>query len=873
MTNEEMGLYLYGAGKKEHDINNIYGYNNFNLPQELEGCYIWYFTTTAEDNFAPYAMSGKKGRVLLDGKDIPFKYMKKDIGWNPWFVAVDIRRLGFVTGKSYTITITGFETESGEFSEPVDTVIECVPYIRDEKYKEHDEMTLVTAQEGAVLLKNNNKLLPLKEKRINVFGDAYYRFYNMSGGAGSINPRYSIGFVEGLEKYGNFELNPELLHFFTDGFGTVPDKDMIERAKEYSDTAVITVSRGSKEATDNNPDKGGYYLTDEEEQLIKNVTAVFENTIAILNVGWQIDVRWVEKYNVKAVLWFGYAGQAAGQALADVLSGKVSPSGHLPDTWAYDYYDYPSAKNFITNDDVDKTCDKPLVENVYEEGIYVGYRYFDTFKIPVAYPFGYGLSYTEFEKKFVSADYENGCLKASVKVKNIGKCAGKEVLQLYVKEPDGKLEKCSHKLIDFAKTRLLKPSEEDVLEFCVADREFSSFFEENATMIMEKGEYKIYVGENINSLEEIFSFTLKEDKVLQRLHNYCKPPRKINEISKYGKSKADGCSFCDCKNESFDFSKTQRKKFVPKKLNEYSGDIISYEEAEKNPFLLDDFVAQMSVEELARISVCAQAWTIDAFGVAGSVFPVEKYKMKPFLSADGNTTVRMSKRMTGFPSSNMICASFNREMSYTVGRVIAEEAYEEKIHLILAPGMNIHRNPLCGRNAEYFSEDVVLSGVMAGYMTKGLQDNKVAACLKHIVANNAELSRKRSNSVMSERALREIYVRNFEIAMQTEMPESIMTSYNALNNKYTATDEELMMGIFREELGFCGYIMTDWESYETVDWVEAVNAGNCWITPGSSDDKYTKPIVEGVANGSVDVDRLRENVRWHISIMIKYTIV
>ncbi len=247
--------------------------------------------------------------------------------------------------------------------------------------------------------------------------------------------------------------------------------------------------------------------------------------------------------------------------------------------------------------------------------------------------------------------------------------------------------------------------------------------------------------------------------------------------------------------------------------------------------------------------------------------------MKHFYTADGNTTLRMHKRKTGFPCSNMVCASFNREMSYIVGRVIAQEAYEEKIHIIEAPGMNIHRNPLCGRHPEYFSEDPYLCGIMAGHFAKGLQDNKIGACLKHVIANNNEISRYRTNSVMNERTLREIYARCFEVAMSVEMPDCIMTAYNAMNDCYTGMDEELMQGIFREEFGFTGYIVTDWDSYRTCDPVKAVAAGNCWLTPGTKDDTYTKPIVDGVKNEIVDIDRLRDNVKHHVAIMIKYTSV
>ncbi len=630
MTNKELGLHIYGARTFDHDINNIYGYNNFSFPQELEGHYVWYFTQTQENNFEPYDMSEKRGKVTVNGKEVPFLYLRKSFGWNPWLVAVDIRKLHFVPGESYTITISDFETKSGEKMEAVDTVINCIPQSKgEEKDREHNEMTVVTARESAVLLKNDNKVLPIKNKKINVFGDAYYRFYNMSGGAGCINPKYSIGFFDGLTEYGNFSLNPELVEFFAgETFNYNPSKEEIEKAKNYSDVAVITIGRGSKEDTDNNPNKGGYYLTDEEEKLIADVSSVFENTVAVLNVGYPIDVKWVEKYNIKGVLWYGYCGQSAGQVLAEILTGDVTPSGHLPDTWALDYWDYPSAKNYVLNSDIPEGKQNPLIVNAYEEGIYVGYKYFDAFSVPVAYPFGHGLSYTSFKQEFLSASYENGLLKVKVKVENVGECSGKQVVQIYGSEPDGKLEKCAHKLIGFEKTKLLEKGEKEILEIVAYDRELSSFCEETACTIMEKGTYKIFMGENVNELTQIYSFTLNEDKIIQKLHNYCSPKKKIRELSKFSeKGVITGeNTFFDVENSAFDFSETKRKRFEVPKTEEYHGDIIYYEDVEKNPDLLDDFVCQMSVEELARVSVCAQAWAIDANGVAGSVFSMKDTK-------------------------------------------------------------------------------------------------------------------------------------------------------------------------------------------------------------------------------------------------------
>ncbi len=864
MTNKELNLVIYNAQDRIFDINNKYG--TFWGSKSLYGCHVWAFTKGQEKNFEPYEMSEEKcGKVTVNGREIPYKWNRHEASWNPWCVTININKLGFKPGNSYEFVVSDFKTKSGETIEPFKTVFSCVGANEENpKYAEHKKKALECAYEGAVLLKNENNLLPITDKKINIFGEAYYNFFIMSSGAGCINPRFTMEFTSEIRK--TFEINPEIEKFYSEDFGIIPNKDMLNRAKKFSDTAVITICRGSSESLDNNPIKGDYYLSDEEESMIKEVSEVFENTVVILNTGYTIDVKWIEKYNIKAVLWFGFGGESASKALTDILSGKVNPSGRLPDTWAMDYYDHPSSKNFIIKSNLKESCDHPHITNVYEEGLYVGYRYFDTFNVPVMYPFGFGLSYTDFIYEFSEAKYEDGSLTVSAKVTNVGDISGKYVLQLYVKEPQGKLKKVSHKFIDFNKTKELKPNESEVLNFQVKDSELSSYDCETASFIMEKGKYIVYLAEHINKLQEVYSFQVSEDKIIKKLHNYCVPQLDFEESET-----PEGMSYFDTEIKGFDFSKTQRKHFEVKALPKYNGDIIYYEDVEKDISLLDNFVSQMSVEELARLNVCACAWSIDVNGVAGSVYALDKYKMKHFYTADGNSCLRMKKKTTGFPSSNMICASFNRDIAYTVGEIIAKEAYEEKIHMILSPGMNIHRNPLCGRNAEYFSEDPILCGVMAGYHLKGHQDNKVGGVIKHIIANNAEYSRMRSHSIVGERTLREIYIKPFEIAMGIDEPYGLMTSYNATNDCYTACDEELMLGIFREELGFSGYIMTDWESYTTIDPVKAVASGNSWLTPGSQDDKYVVPIVEGVKNGIIELGRLQDNVKRLVSVMIKYT--
>ena len=874
MNNKGRELFLYGSGRRYHDVNNVYG-TSWEAVGALEGYHVWSFTDKNND-YAPVDMDmSVKGKVTVNGEEVPYKTWIPDRGnWRPMKLAVDMRRVHMVEGVTYTVEISGFRTADGEEFPSTETVFDCVKMEKtaDYKYDEHDEQTLKVAREGAVLLKNEGGILPLVNKKINVFGEAFYRFFNMVGGAGCINPRFSAGFISGMTEHGGFELNEELRHYYEYEFGTVPDREMLERARQFSDIAVVSLCRGSKENFDNRADKGGYYLSDIEERLIAAVSEIFEKTVVILNVGYTIDVKFIDKYNIKGALWFSYGGQFAGRVLAEILNGTVNPSGRLTDTWALDYYDHPVAKNYPDCRALDNEENQtPSIQVYYEEGMYVGYRYFDTYGVPVAYPFGYGLSYTDFEYKYLSAEYDGERLTLRAEVKNTGNREGKQVLQLYVSKPDGRIEKCAHELVDFQKTRELAVGESEEITFTVDNLELSSYDTELAAMVMEKGDYVFFLGENVNAIERVYSVTLAEEKLVKQLHSYCVPKEKFDVMSKKKGISPKGMTSIDVERNIPFMPKTERKVFDAPVLPEYNGETIYYEDVEKNPDLLDSFIAQMSVEELARLNVCACAWSIDANGVAGSVYPIEKYGFKHFYAADGNSCLRMHKRTTGMPCSNMVCASFNRELVYAVGRVIAEESFDEGVHMSLAPGMNMHRAPLCGRNPEYFSEDPVLTGIMAGYHAKGLQDNKVSAVYKHVIANNNEISRFRTHAIIDERTLREMYVKPFDIAMRICRADGLMTSYNAANDLYTATDSELMLGIFREEMGFDGFIMTDWNSYETADHVMAVANGNCWLTPGEPDDTHTAPIVEGVKSGKVSIHRLRDNIKHLVRVMLKYT--
>ena len=849
-----------------HDIDGLY----FMLDRDFSGCLLMMFAKTMDPSI--------EGQVTVDGTLLPRYALKHmEIMGNMWVLAIPLR--GFVTeySKEYNLHVEGFTDTDGNMMNPQDFVVKGIDKVLPEpEYQEHEAIALKAAHEGIVLLKNDGGILPLKSgTALNLLGKGVHQFRVSAVGAGKINPRYTIDFVEAIRDSEEFLLNQELVEFYRCGTDRIPDQNILNRAKEKSDTAFIIITRGTGENMDNSTAKGEYYLSDEEETLIRTTTTEFSHTVVILNIGYPIDVTFATKYAVDALIYSGFGGMLAGPALVDVLSGKVNPSGKLPDTWALDYFDIPSSRNFY--DCVDKprlNAEVDLyVDTCYEEDIYVGYRYFNTFHKAVAYPFGFGLSYTTFsiETAKVSYDSQFGVVM-DITITNTGSVAGKEVAQVYIGQPEGVLEKPERQLVFFEKTKELQPKESQTIQVAIPKKHFTSYCEKTASFILEAGKYIIYAGNQVQA-PECGNFIISETETIKQVTNLMvaqEPPKALSKKDLKGTWPSGNRS--GVKDNVHSFQPFQKRKNYPavfkgkKTLSK-----ITYEDLKNNPSLAEDFVAQMSVEELARVSVCASSgWGMEGVGEAGSIFRVEAYDLPHFPVSDGNSGVNLKKSNIGMPSSVTICASFNKELSSDVGRVIGEEAKELGMPMILAPAQNIHRNPLNGRQPEYFSEDPYLSGIMAGFFSKGLEEAGVASCIKHLIANNCESTRKRNQSIISERAIREIYFKTFEISMEVQMPASVMTAYNACNGQPTASDSELLLGMLREENGFDGFIMTDWTSYDTVDVAEMIQAGNCWITPGSIDNTFTKRIVEGIDNGTIELARLQENVIWIIKTVIRF---
>lgn len=773
--------------------------------------------------------------------------------------------------KEYTVSFSGFVAENGgKFKEQSFKFRTLPRRQKTDKYAAHDAVALQAAREGMVLLKNEGGVLPLaKDTTLNCFGAAQHIYRISATGAGLINPRWQANFHQSVREHSEFKVNDTISCLYERLQDVAPAEGELKQAKEKSDTALIFISRTSGEFLDNKPIPGGYYLTGDEERMIAAVSGVFEKTVAIINTGHPIDMRWVEKYHIKAAIHTGFGGMCSGYALMELLDGRESPSGKLPDTWALDYYDYPSAQNFINFAPDDKVPGEKEkgVHLYYEEDIYVGYRYFDTFRKPVQYPFGFGLSYTEFSWQVESVKAGEDGIQIHAAVKNTGAHSGKEVIQMYVGAPDGKLEKPARVLTAFEKTELLQPGQEQRLTLCAEAMSFASFDEETSSYVLEAGEYIVYLGNSLESAEKVAAFTVEAAKTVKTVTSVNRPVEDFHRMSK-------AQPFVQSDSKVVDLDKAivtpaKRPVFTPAKLKPAQGKKVSFEQLRSDPSLLDGFVAQLSVKELCRLNVSTGAdWYMPwGDGTAGGTPKMKKYGLPAIRVSDGNTGLNIKKPNVGFPASCTIASSFNKQLAQAVGRVIGEESRANGIAVNLGPAMNIHRNILCGRHPEYFSEDPMLAGTMAGHHAKGLEEAGAFSTYKHLFCNNSETSRKGSHSIVSERALREIYFRVFEIALGIQRPTCVMTSYNAVNGIYPTENADVLQTLVRGEWGFDGLIMTDWCSYDTIDPVEIVKAGTSWLTEGGG--KYVRILLRAVKDGKLSEDILRDNVKYVIGLVLK----
>lgn len=815
-----------GRMNEDYSIDDVDG-PMYMLDHRFSGCMLLSFSKNMKEE--------QNGTVTCEGKECEYVFTRVSAAGDIQLLGVKVRDVCEEYDHEYSLHLEGFIDEYGLMIEPSDVSFMTKKQNHpDPAYAEHDQIAYQAAAEGTVLLRNENDLLPLKAQPVCLYNGEMFRISAV--GAGKINPRYTVRLAKALEDNGY-------------------------SISENSDTAIAVISRASGENYDNNAVKGEFYLSDQEKNDILALTKQYKHVIAVINSGYPMDVRWLSEYGIEAALWCSFPGMLGAKALSDILCGRVNPSGKLPDTWSNDYFDIPSTKNFYQPESAEEALDADhdvWVDTCYEEDIYVGYRYFDSFEKPVAYPFGFGLSYTQFEKE-LNTEANTDLNKADeitldIRVRNTGKAAGKEIVSLYVSAPEGTIEKPAKQLIAFAKTALLQPGEEEIVTLSADIRYLASYDEDTSSWILEKGRYQFLLGGSVNETVCFAEAVLEETRRLAKTGDYCSPNIDFTRLSKKNPDMVFG-THSGIKEGVHELTPRTKRKHIQE---------VYVPEAKE--------VDEWSLEELARMAVCASAgWGMHQKGEAGKIWRLEGRDIPEFACADGNSGVNVTNPNIGMPCSNLVCASWNKELAYEIGRVIAQEAKDNGIQMILAAAMNIHRNPLCGRHPEYFSEDPLLGGQMAGNQCKGLEDFGISCSMKHVVCNNSESSRKRNQSIVSKRALREIYLRIFEIAFDVHKPDTIMTGYNALNGVFTAEDEELLIGIFRNEFGFDGFIMTDWNSYDTVDIPSALNAGNCWLTPGSQDDTYVTPILEGVKSGKLDGTRLRNDIRYIMNVVRRRT--
>lgn len=799
----------------------------------------------------------------------------------------------------------------------------------------HREIARRAAADGMVLLKNEGGLLPFAPgARLALYGAGAVATVKGGTGSGDVNSRKTISVYEGLKEAGFTIANEDWISSYQACYQKAREdwRDIIWKEDDerraagepdpmfsaYSshpfeipagalpspvqaDAGIYVIARIAGEAKDRTPSAGDYLLSDEELEGLRTLCEQQEHVLVIINSGSLIDLSFMDELpQIQALLYMGQPGMEAGAALADVLSGAVTPSGKLTDSWAYHYEDYPNAKTF-SHMDGDTSTER------YEEGIYVGYRYFDTFEVPVRYSFGYGLSYTSFALRMVHLSFINpnskwASVRIVVEVTNTGKVSGREVVQIYASCPQKNLTKEYRRLVGFTKSGLLAPGKSEDVEIIIPIYALSSYSEKAPGWLMDCGTYGFFMGNSLQNAQFSASVELTKNILLEKTDNICPLKKELKELEgpfdRTFARRAEWHAYV-CKNPAI---------VVPTQML-LTRHYVRY--GREDTFIKQeiwDEVNALSEEQLIRLVTGDPGKGQGMVGAAGNVVPgsaaqtsscAEDKGVASIVLADGPAGLRLTKVYnvkdgaaqmlpieaslengflyrgakeqesekyyqfcTAFPGGAQLAQSWDLELIETVGKAVAEEMKEFGVTLWLAPGMNIHRNPLCGRNFEYYSEDPLLSGRLAGAMTKGVQSQGgVGTTIKHFACNNQEDNRMASDSVVSERALREIYLKGFEHAVVEQQPLAIMTSYNLINGVHAANNYDLCTKVARDEWGFKGVIMTDWTTTHYGEDCTAsgcMRAGNDLVMPGIQNDHEN--IRQALADGSLTMQELKRAV-------------
>lgn len=805
---------------------------------------------------------------------------------------------------------------------------------------EHAELSKQAAMESMVLLENRDQVLPIADSgNIALFGGGAVNTVKGGTGSGDVNQRYAVTVWEGLQNAGYRITSVSWLNAYREAYEkgraefqgvwwedyTMEDPEItradLEAAKEGgTDMAVYVIARISGEGEDRTAEKGDYYLTDIEEKNLKKLSKSFEKVIVVLNVGGVMDTCFFDEIDgLDALLLMSQAGMEGGNAVVQVLNGTATPSGKLTDTWPEKYEDYPNADSFGMNDGENEQED-------YTEGIYVGYRYFDTFDVTPAYEFGYGMSYTDFRIEPEEVVIDQEMVSVTVTVTNTGTVySGKQVVEIYFSAPDGELEKPYQELAAFGKTDELEPGEEQKLTITFPLSEMASYSEDKAAYLLEAGDYLIRTGSSSRDTAVSAVIRLDQSVITEQLSNQMEVDHAIELLSNQNvcaysyegeQEEIKAAPVIELKAASIEtqvhasqlddeqvtayVSDTTERAYLAENLgytlhNKYHGHG-EYEEMTEylkgdfsqntlkdvydGTISIEEFVSGLTVSQMADLviggnklptasgqsagaasenlnktadSAVAKAQTYSVQGAAGETVGIyiEEKLIPNIILADGPAGLRLNQEYqdidgqeyyqfcTAWPIGTLLASSWDIELMEKVAEALGEELQEFGVTILLAPGMNIHRNALCGRNFEYFSEDPWLTGMMSMAQTKGIQSNAgIGVCIKHFAANNQESNRTAQNSTIDERTLREIYLKGFEIAVKGAQPMCIMSSYNKLNGTPTGDDYDLLTDIPRGEWGFDGMIMTDWGGGKSTPSI-SMHAGNDLIMPGNEVEDIT----------------------------------
>ena len=794
---------------------------------------------------------------------------------------------------------------------------------RDARPNQRERNNLRVAYEAAceamVLLKNDGAL-PFQTKKIALYGPGASMTIKGGTGSGEVNERCSISILDGLKDRG-FEIMTSdwletfaedytkkaeeywkekrrrmnilkldsIIEIFKDDFRRPSGPVITEADVEKSDTdsCIYVVSRQAGEGGDRRAEKGDFFLTDEEQNAIRFCAEHYSRFVLVINAGSAMDMSFADQIpGINAIVYICQLGTEGGHAFADLISGAVTPSGKLTDTWAKNYSDIPFANEY-------SYLNGNLKEEYYKEGIYVGYRYFDTFGVTPAYPFGFGLSYTDFAVNTLGVQVNGCCVSVSAAVTNTGsEYSGKEVLQLYVSAPEQTLPKEYQTLAAFGKTPLLAPGQTENLTLTFDLRKIASYREADACFVLESGNYILRLGNSSRNTVIAGVLTLDREVVVSRHQNICPVQSSFEELSAPKRAAVE----------------------IPAGMEPIAVDASAFETAEftyETPAECDDprvqaFLNGLSVKDMVEIVVgianyggkkrfdlpgsvgntTSKLWDRGLANVAlcdgpaglriqklsvvdkrGNIRPVELPMsmlealpdfIKKFMVTDAEKGTPLYQYATAFPVTNALAQTWNTDLMETVGKAVYEEMKEFGCTYWLAPAINIHRNPLCGRNFEYYSEDPRLTGLMAAALTRGVQqEDGFYVTVKHFACNNQEDNRNYVSSNVSERALREIYLRGFEETIREGGAKSVMTSYNRVNGVYSPNSYDLCTKVLRNEWGFDGVVMTDWLSTggNKGDTALCMAVGNDLIMPGGV--SYRAELLTGVKQGKVREADLR----------------